>query len=264
MLKFIIKEASVLLAFVVLGGLLLLCFWVSDGLNRGILAEYRDSKVSVVVPADRVEPFRQFVERDKNVIRYDYFNSQANKSRWSELYPEMKNVIAPLEPGFFPSSAIVTVKDASLFLQGLDRQVGITEKHIVHQPPHQLMQFLNGLTLAFGILWILTLVLVLYFNIERITAQQEARWSLMKMLGERPFKLFIPLWLGQSARISVAIIFAMALAWFSSDQIRSLFAWNWTSLGMSVWVTFVVSALFMTWGISYVLFRQRFQRISLG
>ena len=75
MLKFIIKELSVLIAFIVLGGMLLLCYWVSDGFNRGILAEYRDSKVSVVVPPENIENFRSMVERDKNVVRYDFFLS---------------------------------------------------------------------------------------------------------------------------------------------------------------------------------------------
>lgn len=264
MLKFIIKELSVLIAFIVLGGMLLLCYWVSDGFNRGILAEYRDSKVSVVVPPENIENFRSMVERDKNVVRYDFFSSQANKGRLGNLYPELKNVIAPLEDRFFPASAIVTVKDPAVFLQALDRQLGISEKQIVHEPPHKITQFLNGLTVVFAILWVLTLILVLYFNIERITALQEPRWSLMKMLGAKPLSLFAPLWLGQSLRITIAVVFAMMLAWFSSSQIRTLFMWNWTSLHWSVWLAFAGSALMMTWFISYVLFRQRFRRISLG
>lgn len=264
MLKFLIKEATVLLAFVVLGGLMLLCVWLSMGINSGIISEYRDAKVSVIVPSDKVDQFRSKIERDKNVIRYNVYSALTNKERMGDLYPELKSAIAPLETRFFPTSAIVTVKDLGMFLKSIESSPDIIEKQVVHEPPLRVANFLKVLTGIFLTLWILTLVLVLYFNIERLAVQQEARWSLMKMLGAKTFRVFTPLWLGQTLRIVVASSFAIALASLASQQVRQVFAWNWPSLSLWVWTGFFVVSLLITWVISFSLFQVRFRRITLG
>lgn len=264
MLKFIIKEASVLIAFILLGGILLLSFWISHGVNEGILADYKDPRISVSILPDNAEKFRAFVERDKNVIRYEIFNAITNKARLGDLYPELKNVISPLEARFFPTTAVITVKDAGIFMAALDKLPGLADRKILHEPPKRLSQFLGILTFVFGGLWVLTLVLVLYFNIERLALQQEARWSLMKMLGAKPMSLFFPLWMGQSARVFLASSSAVILAYLASQQIKVLFAWNWSSLPLSAWLLFFFTSLAVTSLISFLLFQIRYRKILLG
>jgi len=232
--------------------------------NEGILADYRDPKVSVSIPGDNLEKFRTFVEQDKSVIRYEIHGAISNKTKLGELYPELRSVILPLEPRFFPTTAIVTVKDAPAFLASLDKVTGLADRQILHEPPKQLSQFLSVLTFVFGALWILTLALVLYFNIERLALQQEARWALMKMLGARPMSLFFPLWMGQSVRVLLASVSAVVLAYMASQQIRVLFAWNWSSLPLSVWFGFFLVSLVVTSFISYGLFYVRYRKILLG
>lgn len=263
MLRFLLKEATVLTAFIILGALLLLSLWLSNGVNDSLIKEFRDPKISVIIPESDVETFKAAVESDSNVVRYDLFQSVENKARLSELYPELRNVISPLELRFFPVSALVTVKDAEAFLKVLN-SMGLGKKQIVHEPPQQLGTFLRILTMVLLGLWMLTLSLVLYFNVERQTVKEEARWSLMKMLGAQPFRIFLPLWLGQSIRITISACCAIALAWIASQQMTRVFAWNWTSLPASVWVGFFVVSLLLTWTVSFLLFNQRFRRISLG
>ncbi len=263
MWKSALKETSVLFAFVLLSGILLLSLWISHGINEGVLQDYKFPKVSVVLTADKVAAFKSFIEKDSTVIRYEYFDSAANRDRLNELYPELKNVIAPLEGKFFPHSAIVTVKDLSGFLGRLDSQK-LGERKVVHEPPVKLTQFLNGLTFTFGVLWLLSLVLMLYFNVERMATQYEAKWSLMKMLGVRPGKLFLPLWWGQTVRIVIAALVAMGLASLGAQQVRILFAWNWASLPTGVWIGFLATAIIVTAGFSYLIFSLRYRKVSLG
>lgn len=264
MLKFALKEVSILFAFIVLGGVLLLSLWISHGIQEGVLSEYKDAKVSVIISAEKAREFRDFVEKDKNVIRYEFFSADANKSRLGDLYPELRSVIAPLETRFFPPSAIVTVRDSMAFGQSLDQLSGIAEHRIVHQPPHRLTQFLKALPVVFGILWLLTLILILYFNVERAATENEARWSLMKMLGARSSRLFVPLWLSQSGRIALASCCAVILAYVSTRQVQVLFAWNWTALPTGVWVGFFMASLIITAVISFLIFRHRYQKVALG
>jgi len=264
MVRFILKEASLLIAFIVLGGLLLLCFWVTHNVHENVLKEYKNSQISVVLKTGADEGFRELVEKNHNVIRYDYFSSAKNKERLGETYPELKNIIAPLEERFFPSSALVTVHDASKFLQLLDKSPELFQTQVLHQPPTKLSRFLNVMVVIFSMLWLLTLTLVLYFNLERITVREEPRWSLMKMLGAKPFMLFWPLWHGQALRITIASVCAMILAAAVSHQLRAFLVWDWTTLPLSVWIGFFFISLLVTSAISFTLFSVRYRRISIG
>jgi len=264
MLKFLIKESTILIAFVVLGGLMLLCIWLSRGVETGIFTEYRDPKVSLIISSSKVDEFRSFIEKDRNVIRYHLYTSLMNKERMADLYPELRSALGPLEARFFPTSAIVTIKELAPFLKAIEGNSDIIEKQVVHEPPVRVANFLKVLTFLFSALWLLTLMLVLYFNIERVAVHDQAKWSLMKMLGAKPLKIFGPLWLGQTLRIVVASGFAILLASIASQQIRQVFAWNWPSLPLSAWLGFFGVSLLMTWAISFAFFHQRFRRILLG
>jgi len=264
MFKLIIKEASILTAFVVLGGILLMSFWLSYGFDTGIMAEYKDSKVSLSFENAKMDELRGILEKDRNVVRYEVSSSEENKRKLGELYPELKSVMGPLENKLFPASALVTVREVGSFLKKIEGWGSLIDRHLVHEPPHQLANFLRLLTGAFLLLWVMTLGLVIYFNVDRIVSEQEGRWSLMKMLGAKPYTLFLPVLYGQGLRIFIASAFSILLAIFASGQVRQIFAWNWSSLPMSVWLGFFITALIMTGIISSLLCQLHFKRISLG
>ncbi|MBN8554627.1 MAG: hypothetical protein J0L93_04205 [Deltaproteobacteria bacterium] len=264
MIRFFLKEAGMLTAFVILAGLLLLCLWVSENFQRNVFKDFQNTQISVVIK-DRGEPaLKELLANNSNVVQYKIYRSKDNKDRLGQLYPELKNLIGPLEDKFFPTSAIVAVKDGPAFLSLLKLSPQIVETQIVHQPPMELARFIQILTFIFSLLWLLTLTLVLYFNLERLTAKEQARWSLMKMLGERPERLFLPLLYGQSLRIGVASVFAILIALISVFRVRTMFAWNWSAIPFGSWVGFFALSLLMTAVISFVLFYQRFKRVTLG
>ena len=264
MLKFLIKEAALLTAFVLMGGLLLICYWCSFNLNRGVAAEFKNPKVSLVLKGDNQSEVRKFLDANSQVVSYEVFYSQDNKEKLSQLYPEMRNVIEPLDLKFFPVSALVVVKDAPLFLKSISPLKEVVSKQILHEPPRKLIQFLDGLTIVLLALWLLTLGLLLYFNIERIMIEQSARWSLMKMLGARPLRLFIPLWGSQILRVGLATILSSIAAYFVCSQIQSVLSWSWTSLPSSVWLGYFSFSLVLASLIALSLFRYRFGRVVFG
>ncbi len=264
MLKFLIKEAALLTAFVLMGGLLLLCYWSSFNLNQGLASEFKNPKVSVVLKGEDQSELRKFLDNNSEVISYDVFNSNDNKEKLAELYPEMRNVIEPLDLKFFPISAVIAVKDAGSFLKELGAIESIVAKQILHEPPHKLIQFLNGLTVVLLSLWLLTLGLVLYFNIERIMVEESARWSLMKMLGAKPLKLFMPLLGSQILRVGLAAVLSALSAYFISHQIQSVISWSWVSLPSSLWFGYFAVSLAIASLIAAVLFRHRFGKVSFG
>jgi hypothetical protein len=264
MIRFLLKEASLLVAFVILAGLLLLCLWVSENFQRNVFKDFQNTQISLVLKDHGEAALREMVSNDSNVVQFKVFRSKDNKERLGQLYPELKNVINPLEEKFFPSSAIVSVKDGADFLKSLKSNSQIVETQIVHQPPTELATLIQILTFVFSALWLLTLALVLYFNLERITAKEVSRWSLLKMLGERPEKLFLPLWYGQSLRIGIASIFALFLATLTIFRIRTFFAWDWSAIPVWSWMGFFLASLAVTTVVSFGLFYQRFKKVSLG
>ncbi len=252
------------MAFVILGGLLLICLWITMNIHQSVMREFQSAQISVILKDGSDRKFKELVEQNSNVIRYDLYSAYRNKERLSSLYPDLKNVIAPLEEKFFPMSAVVSVRDADAFLKSLQQNSQIFESQILHQPPTQIRRFASVLTAVFGCLWLLTLSLVLYFNLERITIREEPRWSLMKMLGAKPHLLFKPLWTGQMIRICMASVFAILLAVIVSYQIEHFFLWTWTRMPFSVWAGFLVVSIGVTTIISFGLFYSRYRQVAIG
>lgn len=264
MIRFILKEASMLVAFIVLGGVLLLCLWITENFQKSFLHEFQNAKISLIFKEGTESQARQLFERDKNIIRYEFFNPDANKENLGELYPELRNVIAPLDTKFFPSSAIVTTTNADAVLTSLKSQADILDAQVLHRPPERMAKLLNGITIVFSVLWILTLTLVLYFNMERLALQKEPQWSLMKMLGARSWILFGPLLWGQMTRVFVAGWCAILLSTLIIHQIQAGFAWRFQPLSWQTWLGFSLIAPALTALIAFGLFQSKYRRISLG
>lgn len=264
MFRFFIKEASLLTAFIVLGGILLLCVWLLDGIQKSVLNEFQNTQVSVILKEGSLDKFKDLLEKDKNVVRYKIFSGAQNQARLGQYYPELKNVISPLDDRFFPTSAVVTLSDSKAFLSSLWASPDLFEAQLLHQPPEQLSRFLKALTFVFTGLWLLTLTLVLYFNLERLLVREEPRWSLMKMLGAKPVKLFMPLWYGQAIRISIACLSAVALSTLATHQVKSFFNWHWAGIPLKASLGFFLASLILTSLISFGLFYSKYRRVSLG
>ena len=264
MLRFLAKEVGLLFAFVVLGGVLLLCIWASSNVQTSILNDFENSQISVILKPGADELFKEAVDSNENVIGYTIHSEASNKKQLGQVYPELKNVIEPLDAKFFPTSAVIEVRDADKFMAQFAGQTYLYEKQILHKPPVELRQFMDVLTFVFSCLWLLTLTLVLYFNLERLTVREEAKWSLMKMLGSRPIKLFLPLWYGQASRMGIASACAIVIAILTVNQIKSYFAWQWSSITPSVWISFFMISIGMTLLISFSLFIVKYRRVQLG
>ena len=266
MIRFVLKEASLLIAFIVLGSILLLCLWLTSSVKQQVFKEFQNTHLSLILKSDQREDLVRFLDTESTVVRYEFFSPSQNKKRLGELYPELRNVMGSLEQKFFPNSAAVVVTDAAKFTarleaKGLKKDI---EAQTIHHPPVRLQRFLQVLTGVFSALWLLTLALVLYFNLERLTLREEPRWSLMKMLGAKPSRLFWPLWASQASRVALASVFAVALSFLAIEQIRSFFAWNWHRLSGSVWIGFILTSLLLTSLISLFMFSLKYRRVALG
>lgn len=265
MFKFFLKEGSLLSAFIVLGGLLLLSVWMTSSVQKVIQEDFNQTQITLVSKnSEAVEPLRHFLENNETVVRFEVQTGEQNKERILKTYSELEDVLKPLRADFFPLSFLVTVVRKEEFMESLGLVMSSIDRYVAHEAPHGLAGFLNMVTFIFIGLWVLTLTLVLYFNLERLTAQEEPKWSLMKMLGEKPWKLFVPLWRGQMVRVIVASLFAILLAYFSSQKIVSFFAWKWTNWEISTWVGFFVVAVILTTLLSYTMFQMRYKKVLLG
>lgn len=257
-----IREGSLLLAFVVLGGILLISLWMTRVIRQSIFDEFENAKISLTLKgAASLEPF---LAQDRNILDIEVFSASDNKTRLQRAYPELKEVIDPLESDLFPASAIVTVKDANLFLEKIKRRGSDVEAHLLHEPPRKLQALVTLATVVFSCLWLMTLGLVLYFNLEGLALREEARWSLMKMLGARPTRLFWPLLYGQAGRIGAASLIAVVVAWITISQIRGLFAFTWGSIGAWMPLGFIAVALLLTGVFCFALFFRRFRSLSIA
>lgn len=264
MLRFILKETSLMAAFIVLGGILLLCLWITNHLNESILREFKDTQISVILKSDSEGLFKQWLEKAPDVIRFQVYGPLENKDRLARVYPELKNLVSPLDQKFFPASALVTVSKPQAFLKAIGAMNEVVETQILHEPPHQLRRFVEVLTFVFSALWVLTLTLVLYFHLERLAVTENQRWSLMKVLGSRTFPVFLPLWGGQVARVAIASVLAIFLATLATRQIQNFFVWDWVQLPSNVWASFFVLSILLTTGISFSLFYIRYRQVPLG
>gem|GEM_PF-3896253 len=263
-LKQLIREASLLLAFVVLGTLLLLSFWISKNVNQSLLREFKNDRVSVIVNEASLQTFRQFLNSDKNVVRYQIHDRQDNKQKLGELYPELKSVLAPLEDDYFPISATVSVKNGPAFIQKLQDKLKFQGAQLIHRPSTALKSFLEMATLVFSFLWIFALFIFLYFQLERLAFRESQTWSLVKMLGAKPFKIFWPLCAGQLTRIGFASIFACVLSLALAREFNGIFSWKWDTPGLGIWFSFVTISLFSAGIVFILMFVSRFRRVSLG
>jgi hypothetical protein len=264
MLRFILKETSLLAAFIVLGGLLLLCLWITNHLNESILREFKDTQISVVLKAESEDTFRRWLEKAPDVVRFQIFGPHENKARLGSVYPELKNLVSPLDQKFFPASAMVTVSKSEAFLKALSGLGDVVETQILHEPPRQLRRFVEVLAIVFSGLWLLTLTLVLYFHLERLAVTESQKWSLMKVLGSKAFPVFLPLWYGQLARVGVASLLAIFLAAFATRQIQNFFVWDWVQMPSGIWGSFFLVSVALTSLISFSLFYSRYRQVPLG
>ncbi len=263
-MKSIMREAGLMTAFVILGGLLLLCLWISHHLNQTILRDYKNAQVSVILKPEGETSFKEFLEKSPYVVRFQILRPGENRARLAKTYPELRNLVEPLDSKFFPSSALVTVSQLEAFSNSLKETSSFVESQVIHEPPLALKRFIDVITLIFSGLWILTLSLVLYFNLERIATIEDQKWSLMKMLGAKPLPLFLNLWWGQIFRVTLASLLAIALSIMAVRQIQSFFIWDWIQISNATWVGFVSMAIALTSVISLTLFYNRYKRVPLG
>lgn len=264
MIRTLMKEAGLLTAFIVLAGLLLLCLWVSDNFDRSLLSDFRTSQVTLVLKDRSDEELKSFLDQNSNITGYKIYRAKENRERLTKLYPELQNVVGQLDDKFFPISALVKVKDVDTFMASLKPKAQLFEAQLVHRPPVELQRFIRILTIIFSALWLITLALVLYFHLERLSIKELPRWSLMKMLGERPHRMFWPLWWGQFTRVLIASGLALALALVSISQVKSFIAWNWSSYPYFTWSIFFVVSVIVTSALSYTLFYAQFRKVSVG
>lgn len=262
--RWVAKEAVTLFAFVLMGSFFLLALWMSLSLDQQLLSEFKNDKISLILESDQEAELRAWAEGQEQVLSYALFSGEENKATLQKLYPELKNVLESLEASFFPISATLSVTQVEPVIEGL-RAVGLqAREQIVHQAPRDLQVFLFGLSAVFFTLWLLTLVLVLYFQLERMSFQESRRWSLMKMLGAQARDIFWPLCGFQLLRVLVASTLAVFLATLAARQFEAFFQWGWSPLSWPVLSLFVVFSLLIAAASLFALFGLKFKRVQLG
>ena len=95
-------------------------------------------------------------------------------------------------------------------------------------------------------------------------AEESNRWSLMKMLGARPLKLFFPLLGSQILRVGLAATLSALGAYFVSQQVQSVLSWSWMSLPSGVWIGYFLMSLAIASVIALGLFKYRFGKVVFG
>lgn len=262
--QYILRELAVLTAFVVLGSLLLISIWVSQNVSDGILAEFRHDQVSVVLEPEQVDAFKAFVNQYPGTIRYKISSSDENREDLEAMYPELITALKPLSADFFPISATITVQDASRFLSELENGIQSLGSRIIHRPPEDLKIFLEAMTGTFIGLWILALVLLLYFQVERASIKESQRWSLFKMLGASPLKVFVPIYWAQLIRVLLASGAAVLVTYAVATRIQGLFDWNWPSPSFWLLSVFVFLSVVASSILLFSLFLSKYRRVPLG
>jgi len=263
-LKSFFKEAGLYIAFILMGTLLLLSFWVSTNLQQSILSEFRYKTMTLIFAQDPSAEFRKLAETHPAVVRYEIRGAFANKDQIQKQYPELANVVEGLDEQYFPSSALVTLRDLNTFQSALKSIPDEIEKSIVHQPPQKIATFFNMLLGLFAFLWLLILALLIYFKLERLAVKETARWSLMKMLGARASQIFLPLCWVQVLQIGLGSFAVLLLATFSMGYLRRLFDWNWENLSSTIQIQFFLGTLVVGVGLFFFIFSARYRRTALG
>lgn len=263
-LSLIARELSLLGAFIILGALVLISIWVSQNVNNSFLNEFRNDQISVILKTDYLAEFKTFLDQDDLVLNYEVQNSEENKSSIQRIYPELKSVLQPLAADFFPISSTIITKNGPRLLSKVQEKFPVLNAYLLHQAPAGLKSFLTFMNFIFISLWLMALALVLYFQVEHISFRENHRWSLLKMLGAKPSKIFWPLYLRQVARVSIASFFAIAVAYYAALQIRSVFAWDWSLYSVWTWAAFFIVSIVLTGSILLLLFSARYRRVALG
>lgn len=263
-LKFLVKEFGTLTAFVMIGSLLLLSFWVSQNVSQNLFQEFKHDKISLIIEEGSQNDFREFAEGNQQILSYTIHSGEENKALLQELYPELKTVIRSLEADFFPLSATLNVVNADEALAYLN-ELGIEAKEqLVHRSPVELQNFFWATSGIFLFLWVLTTGLVLHFQVERLAFQETRRWSLMKMLGARARDIFWPICFVQIGRLAVASVVAVFLARLGASQFERIFQWGWSDLNWTYWVAFLVLSTTVSSLTLFSLFSLRYRKVQLG
>jgi cell division protein FtsX len=262
-LKNLVKEGGLYMAFIVTGSLLLISFWVSQNAQQNLLREYRYDTITLITATDPSEELRKLLNQ-KDVIRFEARGAFENKERLQAQYPELSSVITDLDSQYFPSSILVTVKNAETFQKSLKAMPDAFQKLIVHQAPKHLVTFFNLLLGLFAFLWLLLLALLIHFKIERLAVRESSRWSLMKMLGARPSQIFMPACWVQLLQIALGSVVVLVLAEMSMGYLRTLFGWQWEALSFWAFLGFFAGSILLGLGFFFVIFLGRYRRTSLG
>lgn len=263
-IQLILKEVGLQLAFIVIGALLLLSCWISQNLNRDVLAEFSQNRLSLVADSLQEDELRTYLEQNEEVIEFEVQNSSSNKDKLSNIYPELKNVLEPLEEKYFPISATVTVKAVEPFLSLVKNELPSLQAFVIHEAPAQLQAFLGLSFSIFFVLWIFTLGLFLFFQVENLAHRDSEKWSLMKMLGSKPSLIFWPMCWQQLLRVLASSGVAIFGSYWAAREFESLFQWGWEPVAIVNWVIFLGISLTLALGVFIGLFVLRFRKVPLG
>ncbi len=264
LMKTFVKEGGLYLAFVIMGCLLLLSFWVSNNVRDGLMKEFRHQSMTLVFSSEPSNEMRDLLNKSSAVVRYEIRSAFENKVKIQKEYPELASTLADLDDEFFPSSALITLRDLPGFERELKRVPDVIEKSIVHSPPQKIATFFNGLLGLFGFLWFLLLALLIHFKLERLAVRESARWSLMKMLGAKPSQIFLPACWIQMGQIAVGSLCVLLLTGLSMSYLRRLFDWEWAGLSMGAQLGFFVGSVVIGVFMFFLIFAGRFRRTALG
>lgn len=263
-LRGLLKETGLQLAFIVSGVFLLISFWSLQNLDRDLLSEFKEDRISIVLEADQVAEFKKILESNAEVLRYEVHEAKENKLALANLYPELESVLKPLDAEYFPISATVSVKDAQKFLASIKAELSNFGSYLIHEPPQKLKTFLQlSVGLFFG-LWLFTLGLILFFQLEYLAHRDEQKWSLMKMLGASRSRVFWPICGLQLARILASCLIAIGVSFWIAREVESIFNWGWNAFTPWVWASFTGISIFIAIGLFMTLFSIRFQKVKLG
>jgi hypothetical protein len=264
LVKVLLKELGLVSAFVVLGSLLLVSAWLSTSVQSSFFGEFKQDLVSVILEPKKIEAFESLMQSTPEALRYEIQSAEENRQQLSVLYPELSSILDVVDSQLFPVSATIVSENGQQLVSKLQGRSELIRAQLIHQPPTSLRNFLGLMTATFGFLWIFTLVLFLYFQLERLAFQQTQKWSLMKMLGAEANKVFFPILGAQLIRIFAASLLAIVFAYFMSTGILEIFSWEWSALSLGHASLFLAISLLVGVVLLYSLFLIRYRQVSLG
>lgn len=263
-LHWMLKEAGLQIAVVLIGGFFVFSWWVLGHLDHDVAKEFSEDRISVIVKPESEFEFRRFLDSRPEVTRYEFQSGEANKLTLASLYPELSSVLKPLEADYFPISALIQVKDSAGFLTALQSEVQFFQSYLVHTPPKEIQHFVSGSAIVFLVLWMLILGLYLFFQVEHLAHRDEREWSLLKMLGSSAQKIFWPACYQQVIKLFVTSVLAVLLAYWGALQFETVFQWGWNPMAVSIWSQFFVLSMLLTLALFSSFFLWRYRRVKLG